>query len=100
MRLERPLSRERDSSSAPVEKGLVSSQSSPSHVASRRELGLLLADALATLPEDYREVIILRQLEDLPFSEIALKMGRTVESVKHLWVRALARLRRKVEAYG
>jgi RNA polymerase sigma-70 factor, ECF subfamily len=55
---------------------------------------VLLADALARLPDDYREVIILHHLEGLQFAEVAQRMGRTVDSVKHLWARALAQLKR------
>ena len=59
-----------------------------------REQGVLLADALSELPEDYREVLILRHLDGLSFSEVAQRMGRTLDAVKQLWVRALERLRR------
>jgi RNA polymerase sigma-70 factor, ECF subfamily len=54
---------------------------------------VLLADELEKLPADYREVIVLRHLEELSFPEVARLMGRTVDSVQKLWVRALARLR-------
>ncbi len=54
---------------------------------------MLLADALNDLPEDYREVIILRQLEGLSFPDVARRMGRTEDSVKNVWLRALGRLR-------
>jgi RNA polymerase sigma-70 factor (ECF subfamily) len=73
-------------------------QSSPSQSASRREQAVLLADALEKLPEDYREVIILSHLESLSFSEVARRMARSVDSVKNLWARALARLRRALGA--
>jgi len=52
-----------------------------------------VAEALAALPEAYREVVILRQLEDLSFADVAQRMDRTVDSVQKLWVRALAKLR-------
>jgi RNA polymerase sigma-70 factor (ECF subfamily) len=55
---------------------------------------VLLADALGRLAEDYREVIILHHLEELTFPEVAGRLGRSVDSVKNLWARALARLRR------
>ena len=42
---------------------------------------LVLADALEQLPEDYRQVIMLRHLEGLPFAEVATRMGKTVPSV-------------------
>lgn len=97
VRLERSLVDDLDRSSEALDGGLVASDPSPSQQASRRETAVRLADALAALPEDYREVIILRQLEDLPFGEVARRMGRTVDSVKNLWVRALARLRRGLD---
>src|ERR1700722_8642639 len=74
--------------------GLADSQSTPSQHVSRREQSVLLADALERLPEDYREVIILRHLEALSFSEVAARMNRSENSVQKLWVRALASMRR------
>lgn len=74
--------------------GLVAPQSSPSQRAARREEAVVLADKLAQLPEDYAEVIVLRHLQGLPFGEVAQRMGRSVDSVEKLWIRALARLRR------
>lgn len=97
VRMERSLGDALERSSCAFDRALVDPQSSPSQKASRREQAVLLADALAAIPEDYREVIILRQLEDLPFPEVAGRMGRSVDSVKNIWVRALARLRRELE---
>ena len=76
---------------------MIAAHSSPSQQAVRREQAVLLADALQELPEDYREVIILRQLEGLSFPDVARRMGRTEDSVKNVWLRALARLRRMLE---
>jgi RNA polymerase sigma-70 factor (ECF subfamily) len=92
-RLERELSAELDHSSRLLDRGLVAPGSSPSQQAARREQAVLLADQLHKLPSDYREVIILRHLEGLSFPEISGRMGRSVDSVEKLWVRALARLR-------
>jgi RNA polymerase sigma-70 factor (ECF subfamily) len=96
IRLERHLADELDQSSRVLDQGLVAPQSSPSNQASRREQAVLLADALGELPPDYREVIILSHLEGLSFPEVASRMGRSVNSVKNLWARALARLRRSL----
>jgi RNA polymerase sigma-70 factor (ECF subfamily) len=96
VRLERDLAAELDHSSAVLDHGLVARQSSPSHQVVRREQAVLLADAMARLPVDYREVLVLRHLEELPFAEVAQRMGRTVDSVEKLWLRALARLRRSL----
>jgi RNA polymerase sigma-70 factor (ECF subfamily) len=94
VRLERELSVELDRSSRVLDQGLLAVSSSPSQQAARREQAVLLADALGELPEAYREVIILRHLEELSFSEIARRMERSVDSVKNLWARALGQLRR------
>jgi RNA polymerase sigma-70 factor (ECF subfamily) len=94
VRLERMLEDDLAQSSRVIDCGLVASQSTPSQQASRREQAVLLADALDRLPPDYREVIILRHLEGLTFPEVAERMGRSVDSVEKLWVRALPRLRR------
>ncbi len=93
VRLERELVEDLDRSSQMVG-SLVLSQSSPSEKAARREQAVLLADALAELPADSREVIILRHLEELSFSQVAQRMGRSEDSVKKIWARALAALRR------
>jgi RNA polymerase sigma-70 factor (ECF subfamily) len=94
IRLERDLAAELEQSSRDLDVALFAKQSSPSQQAARRERAVLLADALAELPEAYREVIVLRHLQGLPFAEVALRLSRTQDSVDKLWVRALARLRR------
>jgi RNA polymerase sigma-70 factor (ECF subfamily) len=94
VRLECELADELERSSQACELGPAAQQSSPSQRAARREEAVLLADALAQLPADYGEVIVLRHLQGLPFAEVARRMGRSVDSVEKLWVRALARLRR------
>ena len=67
--------------------------SSPSAKAEQREQELILADVLATLSDDHREVIILRNLEGLSHEDVAERMQRSVGAVRMLWVRALADLR-------
>ena len=96
VRLERELVAGIEESSRVLEGELVAKQSSPSHEASRREQAVLLAEALGQLPADYREVLILRHLEGLPFPEVARRMDRTAGSVEKLWIRALTRLRRSL----
>jgi RNA polymerase sigma-70 factor (ECF subfamily) len=93
VRLERDLAAEMEESSRALDQGLVAKHSSPSQRAARREQAVLLANALARLPADYREVIILRHLEGLKFAEVARRMGRTVDSAKKIWAPALAELR-------
>ncbi len=67
---------------------------SPSIHAQRNEQEIMLADALAELPGDYRLVILLRHIEGLPFDEVAQRMDRSSGAVRMLWLRALERLRK------
>jgi RNA polymerase sigma-70 factor, ECF subfamily len=96
IRLERELAAELEQSSQAMGQALAARQSSPSHRAIHREQAVLLADALQQLPAAYREVIILTHLEGLGFPEVAQRMGRSLDSVKNLWARAVARLRRSL----
>jgi RNA polymerase sigma-70 factor (ECF subfamily) len=95
-RLEQELAEDLNQSSGVLHRGLLAPHSSPSQQAARREQAVLLANALDRLPADYREVIILRHLEERTFPEVARHMDRTVDSVKKLWMRALVRLRRSL----
>lgn len=92
-RLERTLLVELSDASGVLGAELAADCTSPSQQAVNREAAVQLAAALEMLPDHYREVIMLRHLEGLPFAQVAERMGRTVESVEKLWVRALARLR-------
>jgi RNA polymerase sigma-70 factor (ECF subfamily) len=94
--LERQMADDLDRSSISLSAMIAADDSSPSGQAARREQAILLADALEQLPDDYREVIVLRHLEELSFPEVAMRMGRTLDSVKNLWTRALARLKRSL----
>lgn len=96
VRLERELTDQLAQSSRALDQALAAPQSTPSQRAVRREQAVLLADALDRLPEDYREVIVRHHLEGATFPEIARGMGRTVDSVKNLWARALTQLRRSL----
>jgi RNA polymerase sigma-70 factor (ECF subfamily) len=93
VRLEREIEDAFDRSSVLLDRGLVAAQSSPSQQAARREQAVVLADALDQLPDDYRDVLVLRHLEGLTFPEVARRMGRSLDSVEKLWMRGLARLR-------
>src|SRR5262245_18106598 len=93
VRLERNLADELAASSQVLERGLASPHSTPSQRAVAREQATRLAAALESLPANYADVIVLRHLEGLPFAEVSKRMRRTQDSVKKLWVRAIARLR-------
>jgi RNA polymerase sigma-70 factor (ECF subfamily) len=80
-------------SSEAMERILATDASSPSASAQRRDLGVVLSDALAQLGGDQREVIVLHHLEGLDWDEVARRMGRTEGAVQKLWTRALRQLR-------
>jgi RNA polymerase sigma-70 factor (ECF subfamily) len=94
VRLEQALQVELDQSSQVLDRGLAAPLSSPSEQAARHERAAWLAQALEQLPDDYRDVLVLHHLQECNFPEVARRMGRSVEAVKKLWARALARLRR------
>jgi RNA polymerase sigma-70 factor (ECF subfamily) len=95
-RVEQELRAAVDQSSCMLAAQIASPGTSPSEAASRREQAVLFADALGRLPDDYREVIVLRHLEGLTFPAVAERMGRSVDSVEKLWLRAVARLKHAV----
>jgi RNA polymerase sigma-70 factor (ECF subfamily) len=96
VRLEQALEVDLNQSSRAIDRSLIAVQSTPSQRAAKREQAVLLADALARLPDDYREIIVLRHLEGLTFPEAAERMGRSLDSVDKLWLRAVTRLRQAV----
>lgn len=74
----------------------VSPISSPSERLLRGERELLLAEAIDGLPPDQREVVLLRNVERLPFEDVAERMGRSAGACRMLWMRALAGLRERL----
>lgn len=66
---------------------------SPSMAVQQREEAVVLADRLAQLPEDYREVLVLRNLQGLPFEDVAQRIDRSVGATRMLWLRAIEKLR-------
>jgi len=64
----------------------------PSQELAQMDTELRVASALSELPEDYQEVIVLRNLQRLPFNEVAERMGRSRPAVQMLWMRAIRKL--------
>ncbi len=75
---------------------LAADVSSPSAQLARHENAVQLAQVLDRLSKDYREVIVLRHLEELSHAEIAKRMNRSESAVRMLWVRALSQLKKEV----
>jgi RNA polymerase sigma-70 factor, ECF subfamily len=97
-RAEREVMLEADSSDAAPADALAADTPSPSGRAVAREEDEGLERALARLPEDYRQVILLRYQEEHSFDEIGELMGRSANAARKLWLRAVERLRHELEA--
>lgn len=76
-----------------LDKMLQAEEPSPSQAAMHGEQRVQLAQAIESLPEDYRQVILLRNFEELSHEEVAERMQRTAGAVRMLWLRALTALR-------
>ena len=77
---------------------LALSQTSPSEAASRRELTVLLADAVAGLQEGEAEVLWLYHAENLSFEAIGDRLGISRKSVRGVYARGLRDLKRSFDA--
>lgn len=92
----RDIRRERELHAVLSDQGEAASFSqpeSPSRQLMAAEQAASLRAALLRLPEDYRQVILLRNIERLSFQEIGEQMQRSNEAARKLWVRAVDRLR-------
>jgi RNA polymerase sigma-70 factor (ECF subfamily) len=76
---------------------LALSQTSPSEAASRRELIVLLADALAALPDSEADVLWLYHAENLSFEAIGDRIGLSRKAIRGIWARGLKRLKPMLE---
>jgi RNA polymerase sigma-70 factor (ECF subfamily) len=70
---------------------------SPSVEAMAHEQAVALRQALERLPEDYRQVIVLRYLEGRSFEEIGRLLNRSPDAARKLWARAMERFREEWE---
>lgn len=66
---------------------------SPSQVMARREMAAELYNQLAKLKDNYRDVIIYRNLQSLSFDEIAERMEIKSGAARMLWLRAIAKFK-------
>jgi RNA polymerase sigma-70 factor, ECF subfamily len=64
----------------------------PGGAAVRGEQGAALLAALARIRDDYRQVVVWHQYDQLTFEQIGQRLGRSAEAIRKLWKRALIRL--------
>lgn len=70
----------------------------PRSAAIEREETAALKRAVSRLPADYREAIVLRSWQRLPFAEVGRRMNRSDEAARKLWTRAIDQLRIELDA--
>jgi RNA polymerase sigma-70 factor (ECF subfamily) len=93
---EKPLQAALDESASRLESWGAAPQSSPSPPAGRHQRAVRLADALARLPENQREAVILRHWRGCSLAEIGERLGCTTAAVTGLLHRGLRRLREQL----
>ncbi|MFI5401950.1 MAG: sigma-70 family RNA polymerase sigma factor [Planctomycetota bacterium] len=89
---ERSLEGHMDRSSAMLRNLVPAAGPSPSQEAQRREAAALVADALAELEPEDRDVVILRNLHELDWNAVGEKTGRSPDAARMLWARAMQRV--------
>jgi len=72
---------------------MVDESESPEDFASRKEMGRMLSEGLASLPEDQRLVIILYDIQEFSYEEIAESVGCSLGTVKSRLNRGRNRLK-------
>ena len=70
---------------------------SPSRIVSGREEEVRLQQALAQLPKEYRQVIVLRSLERRSFAEVGNALNRSEEAARKQFGRAIVQLQRLLQ---
>jgi RNA polymerase sigma-70 factor (ECF subfamily) len=95
-RVSREVPLQAGSESGPLIGQLPDSGETPSNAVIRQETAGLIAEALAKLSPDHREVIRLRNLERLPFDQVAERMGRSRPAAQMLWMRAIEKLQQEI----
>ncbi len=73
---------------------------SPEDVVEQQDLSRVVAAAVATLPDEQREVIILKEYQGLTFLEIAEALDLPMSTVKTRLYRGLGQLREQLERQG
>lgn len=84
-------------SSSVAAEELAANNLSPSGQAMASEEAGLVAEALANSPDDYREIVRLRNWENLSFEEIGHRVGCSAEAARKRWYRALQHLADQLE---
>jgi len=93
------LQREDDEDEADVEREIPDDRFNPQNLMLNKELGMRLDQALRSLPEKLRTVVLLHDIEGLPYEEIAQIADCPLGTVKSRLFNARAALREKLQPY-
>ena len=102
-RLKRDVSRERSleeelvASSSRLGAWLAAQEPTPSEHAQRHEQAIRLADALARLPIDQRDALVLHYWQGCSLAEVGVHLQRTTSAVAGLLKRGLKQLRAQLD---
>jgi len=98
--LECSIEAELDRSASGLAGWLAADHTSPSAAAARNEELLRLVATLAALPDNMREVLVLKHCEGLTLQRIAERTGRTMPAVASLLRRGLEEMRQRLPKTG
>lgn len=77
----------------------VDTSASPEDQLIQQEMKQQIAQAIEQMPSDYREIILLREYEELSYEQIAQTLGISLEAVRSRLARARAWLRQRLAHY-
>ena len=80
--------------------GLMQKGPNPLDLVEAGDVSRVVANAVAALPAEQREVIVLKEYQDLTFVEIAEILGVPLSTVKTRLYRGLGQLRHRLERQG
>jgi RNA polymerase sigma-70 factor, ECF subfamily len=95
-----PLAEDRDGRPASLLDCLADAAESPFESVARGEVWARLEQALQELPSHYRTTVVLRDIEDLSYEEIAEVTETSLGTVKSRLVRGREALRKRLERYA
>lgn len=83
----------------PVTREIADMTNAPHAVLEGKEFQERVLQAVQSLPPDYREVVVLREMQGMSYQEIVDSLGISMENVKTRLSRARAMLRRQLEPH-
>lgn len=88
-----------DEDNGKTSKEIEDTSAAPDEKSKSNELELIIRNAILELSEQFREVIVLRELQGLSYEEIAQITKTTTGTVKSRIARARAKLQEKIKPY-